>query len=112
MSNKRRIWTMGHFPFLMGGEVNQPITTEVDFIEEKDLGKGIKAFSFKTVKGTLKIAESRTGGIVADSFEQLIEQIKDSTKKELNDQLDRAQLVVDKATKHLSNEEFFKLYRY
>lgn len=49
---------MGYFPFTIGGNVHTPMITEIDAIEERELSKGIKAFSFKTPKGTIRIAES------------------------------------------------------
>ena len=77
---KRTIWTMGYFPFTMGGRVNAPMLTEVDVIEEKSVGKGIKAFSWKTPKGSIRISESETGAIVGDSFEDVKNDIKETTR--------------------------------
>ena len=109
---KRQIWTMGYFPFTIGGSVNQPIVTEIGFIEEKNVGKGFRAFSFKTPNGTLRVAESVTGAIVGDSFENVKEDIKSGSKKDMLKQIEDAKQILKGSCKHLTNEEFFKLYKF
>lgn len=105
-----RIWTTVYRPFIMGGNVNQPISTIVRVLERREM-KGIGFFSFKTAKGTLRVCEAQTGGIIADSFEELEENIADCTEKELRSQIDGAE-PLSKPTNGLTNEEFFKEYRY
>jgi hypothetical protein len=110
---QRTVWTIACRPFTMGGVCNYPITTEVKIIEERAIGKGYKAFSFKTPKGTLRIAESTTGGIVADTFDELIKDVKAATKSDIQDQIKAARETLKSPDcKKLSNEEFFQLYRY
>lgn len=110
---KRFIWTMGHFPFQMGGYVDRPMSTEIEIIEERRIGKGFKAFSFKTPKGTLKIAESITGALVGDSFEAVISDVKGTTKKIIEQQIVDAKNILHERGKHQqSPEEFFKHYKY
>lgn len=104
---------MGYFPMIMGGNVNQPMITEIKPIEEKSIGKGFKAFSFKTPNGSLRIAESITGAIVGNSFEKVIEDVKQTTKKIMMEQINEGKkLLGSGSTKHYSEEEFFKLYKY
>lgn len=110
---KRQIWTMKYSPFIMGGSANHPIITEVGYIEEKKIGKGMKAFSFKTPKGTLKIAESITGAIVGDSFKEVIADVKSASKKVLMEQIeDGKKLLSSGCSRHYSNDEFFQVYKY
>lgn len=78
---KRTIWTMIHSAFQMGGVSYHPIKTEVEIIEEKTIGKGVKAFSFKTPRGTIRIAESLTGAIVSNSFEDARKDVKSAYRK-------------------------------
>ena len=109
-SNKRKIWTMGYFPFTMGGSVNRPMITEVEIIEEKPIGKGFKAFSFKTPKGTTIIAESITGAIVGQSFKEVKKDVAEATKKVMNEQIEEGKEKLKYGT-HMSNDEFFSLYK-
>ncbi len=103
---------MGYFPFTVGGNVHQPMTTEIEALEEKSIGKGFKAFSFKTPKGTLRIAESITGAIISDSFKEAKKDVKDGSKKVINKQIEDAQAQLSRGAKHLSNKKFFQLYNY
>lgn len=107
----RTIWTMLYNPFVMGGDVNTPIATEIGYQEEKDIGKGLKAFSFYTPKGVLRIAESATGAIVGDSFESVKADIKSSSIRIIRKQIKLAKVQASNAHK-LSKEEFFKLYKH
>lgn len=106
--NIATIWTMGYFPFTMGGNVNRPISTEVKIIETKKL-KGINFFSFKTPKGTLKVCEAKTGGIIADDFEDLKANIKGCSQTFLQKQIKDAK---PEYIKYMTNEEFFSMYKY
>jgi predicted transcriptional regulator len=110
---KRTIWTIGYFPFTIGGRVNAPMTTEIDMIEEKEVGYGVKAFSWKTPKGSIRISESETGAIVGDSFEDVINDIKETTKSIMQKQInDAKELLHSGCSKHMTNEKFFQLYNY
>ena len=108
----RKIWTMGYFPFTVGGSVHQPMLTDVVMIEEREIGKGFKAFSFKTPKGTIKIAESITGAIVGDSFESVMKDVKGASIKFMQDQISVAKKKLQGARKNMSNKRFFELYNY
>ena len=105
-----RIWTTIHSPFTMGGNVNRPVFTIVPVLERKKM-QGFEFFSFETPKGSIRICECQTGGIIADSFDELKENIKGCTKKELQSQIDGAKSLAEQA-KEMSNDEFFSYYRY
>jgi hypothetical protein len=111
--NLRRIWTLSYFPFTMGGNVNRPIITEVPIIEEKEIGKGFKAFSFMTPKGTIRIAESITGAIVGDSFEQVMKDISAASLEVCKKQIEEAYATLAKGNSlFYSNGDFFRYYKY
>ena len=104
---------MGYFPFAFGGNVHAPMITEIDVIEERELSKGINAFSFKTPKGNIRIAESLTGAIVGDSFEDVSEDIRTGDDDIIIKQLlDAAKVLKGGNSKWMKNEEFFKMYKY
>lgn len=108
---KRTIWTIGYMPFLLGGNVMPPIVTEVGYIEEKNIGKGFKAFSFQTPTGSIRIAESVTGAIIGSSFEEVMADVKNASKKFMKKQIEEAKKTVATYPKHLTPEQFFKMYR-
>jgi hypothetical protein len=109
---KRIIWTWAYFPFQMGGQVTRPMLTEVEAIEEKSIGKGYKGFSFKTPKG-IKIAESITGAIVGDSFEQVRKDIAEGDDGVIKKQISEAKKELEKGNgKRLSKAEFFRTYKF
>ena len=111
MSKIRTIWTHCYQPFMMGGNVNSPIATKIGYIEEKAVGKGFYAFSFLTAKGEIRIAESITGAIVGNSFDEVRKDIKESKKKVMLQQIEEAK-EHSKNVMHLSKEAFFERYRY
>lgn len=111
--SKRIVWTMAQRPFVMGGDVNYPITTKVEVIEEKAVGKGFKAFAFKTAKGTLRIAESITGAIVGDNFKDVRKDISAGSKAVISRQIaEGKEILKSTSRKDLSNKKFFEIYKY
>lgn len=110
---KREIWTIGYFPFTIGGRVHAPMITEVDVIEEMEVGKGFKCFSWKTPLDNLRISESSTGAIVGNSFEEVIKDVEDADIDVINKQMKEASSLLRSGTSHhMTNEEFFKLYKH
>jgi hypothetical protein len=107
---KRIVWTMNYRPFIMGGNVHSPITTEIDLIEEREI-KGIPFFTWKTPKGSVKLSEGITGAIVADGFDGLLGAISGCSKQFLKDQLQEGIAMFEHPIA-LSNDEFFKAYTY
>lgn len=107
---KKKIWTILFSPFTMGGNVNQPISTEVEVLEIKTI-RSFKFFSFITPKGSIRICDGVTGGIIAQSWEELKANMKGATSKVLNEQIAQAREVA-KDCREVSNEEFFKSYKY
>lgn len=104
------IWTLSYRPFIMGGNVNQPMCTIVPVLERKNI-EGFDFFSFQTPKGTIKICEAQTGAIIASSFEEVFENIEGVPKEVLQGQIDLGKHLAETADKK-TNEEFFKSYRY
>lgn len=107
---KVKIWTMGYFPFTMGGSVHQPISCEVHAIDLFDIGKGQKAYLVLSPKGKLYVAESETGAIVGHDVEEVRKDISSTTEEVLKGQLEEARKLASKA-KELSIEEFWSMFR-
>lgn len=108
----KKIWTLNYRPFVMGGSVNYPISTDVEPIETREI-KGIEFFTFKTPVGTIRLAEGITGAIVAADFDDLLISIETETKETLLHQVNDAKVRYrPEESNHLSNKEFFTHYRY
>jgi hypothetical protein len=107
---KRKVWTKAYQPFRMGQNPNRPISTEVEVIEEKIIND-IALFSFKTGKGTIRIAEAITGGIVGNSFEEVENDLISADAEVVKKQLKSAEAQSNSSEK-MSNDQFFSLYTY
>ena len=83
---KKFAWTIFYTPFILGGNVNKPTGAYVDVKETKEI-RGFKFFTFETSNGTTRVCEESSGGIVARSFDELLENIKDSSDEELQEQI-------------------------
>lgn len=111
---KRTIWTkvdVNNF-MRMGGDIHSSyvISTEIEPVEIKKV-KGIEFFSWFTPNHNRRLSEGVTGGIIADSFEDMESAIKGCPKSFLIEQIDLIKSdLID--CKKISNADFFKLYRY
>jgi len=107
----KKIWTRAYRPFVMGGNTNEVICTYVHIFEERTINE-FDFFSIRTPAGTVKICDAYTGGIIADSFEELERNIKGVKREILQEQLDRAKKAADDDATELTNDEFFRYYKY
>lgn len=94
----------------MGGNVHTIISTDVDVEDEKRVN-GIKIFSFKTLKGNMRVAEASTGAIVGDDLTEVGIDILRSEKNVIKGQLEEANKdLLRLENNHLPADEFFKIY--
>jgi len=108
--DREKIWTLLRTPFVMGGPGSAIICTTVDVIERRNIN-GFDFFSFKTKRGSVKVCEAQTGGIIADSFEQLHSNIAGVSSDTLQKQIDDVKTIAYAAVE-TTNEEFFRAYTY
>jgi len=107
---KKKVWTYRNSPFIMGGNVHSIISTDVEVESEKKV-RGVKIFSFKTLKGNIRVAESTTGAIVGDDLIEVGFDIVRSDLKTIKLQLEEANKdLLRLENNHLSYVEFFKIY--
>lgn len=90
---KVKIYTEMYRPFRMGGDVHQPIATEVEVTRPVDIGKNFKAWIVVTPNSRTAIVETLSGGIVgydletvrgdveAGEFEMMVEQVKQGVER-------------------------------
>lgn len=112
---KQKIWTMAKSSFMMmGGDPYYPISTDVEVLEEVKI-RGFTFVSFKTPKGSVYVCEKENGGIVAPGFNELKENIKGVSTKELKKQLEQNKLENQESIgryEHLPNDQFFKFFKF
>lgn len=108
---KVKIWTEAYSPFIMGGDVNAPICTEVEAGEPIDVGRGIQAYVIASPRtGKVHIAESTTGAFVGSSIEQVRQDVESADPEVIKQQLASAAERV-KHARPLSPEEFWNHFR-
>lgn len=104
------VWTEAYTPFIMGGDVNAPIATEVETGEPIHLDHGITVYLVPSPKGEIYIAESTTGAFVGTSLEEVKKDIATADPQEMQQQLAKAKERVKKAT-ILDKEKFWARFR-
>lgn len=84
-----RIWTMGYFPFTMGGQVYRPIGANVLVNEESlfDVGRGIQAYLIVSPSGKTVVAEKRSGAIIGNSIEEVRADVQTGTDESCEQQI-------------------------
>jgi hypothetical protein len=104
------IWTEAYMPFIMGGDVNGPICTEVEVGQRYDVGGGYYAYEIESPSGATYVAESETGAFIGTSILDVVLDISaadpEVMAKQIEDARERA-----KAAQPLSNEKFWSMFR-
>ena len=107
---KKTIWTAAYSPFIMGGDVNAPIKTEVEVGEPFDLGGGFKGFLVVSPKGTTHVVEAETGAFVGTNIDKVKEDIAAGDPEIMKKQISDAHEEFTKAVS-LTNEAFWRRFR-
>ena len=104
-----RIWFWGYRPFLMGGEVNGPVATDIDVGERVELGKGFYGYVIVGPKHTV-VVEETSGAVVGNVLEDVRHDIETGEQHTMDDQVAWAIQQRERADV-LSNDEFWRIYR-
>lgn len=104
------VWTEAYTPFIMGGDVNAPIATEVEVGEPIHLDHGIIVYLVPSPKGEIFIAESTTGAFVGTSLEDVRQDVATANPQEMQGQLAKAKERVKRATV-MDKEKFWARFR-
>ena len=70
-----RIWTECYRPFLLCGNVNQPIAAQIEAHGPYDLGQGFEGYLVIAPFGKTFVVEKESGGIVGASLDVVREDI-------------------------------------
>ncbi len=104
------IWTEAYTPFIMGGDVNAPICTEVEVGELIDVGSGFYAYEIESPSGDFYVVESETGAFIGTSILEVVIDISEGDPEVMRQQIEAAAERAKQA-KPLSNEKFWSMFR-
>lgn len=108
---KVRIWTEAYSPFICGGDVHAPISTEVYAGDPVGIGMGVGVYVVVSpVSGKTYICETITGAIVGDSIKQVKADVASADPAVLAEQVAHAEERV-KDARCISNEKFWSMFR-
>jgi hypothetical protein len=106
-----RVWTLEYVPFVMGGNVWQPITTDVEHHGEYDLGKGYKGHLIYAPSGKTYVAESRSGAFIGPSIHDVRLDITNCDNKSLMEKQVTDAIKRSKPARHVTAKEFWRLLK-
>ncbi len=108
MTKSLVIWTAAYSPFILGGNVNAPIATEVEVGDKPiEIGHGISVYVIVSPNATIHIAEATTGALVGTDLAEVIKDVGEANPEIMKQQLAEAGEEVKKAN-HLSPDEFWR----
>ncbi len=104
-----KAWTMGYFPFTMGGSVNRPIIADIKVEGPIPLGQGLLGYlaTSPTKKKTI-VVEGLTGAVVGDSYFKVVEDVRTASLDVIADQLTEAVQRV-KTAEEVSEDKFWQM---
>lgn len=85
-----KAWTMGYFPFTMGGSVTRPIIADIKAEGPIPLGQGLFGYLAISPGGKTIVIESLTGAVVGDSYFRVVEDIRTASLDVIAGQLEDA----------------------
>lgn len=104
------IWTIGYFPFTMGGRVNRPIKCDVPVEGPFDIGAGYQAYVATSPSGKTFVAEGITGAIVGSTLESVRDDVRVAVVGVMEEQVEAARQQVSGA-RMLTPEKFWHMLR-
>jgi len=108
MSKKLKIFTLGYFPFVMGGRVWQEICIEVENAEGPYDIEGYQVCVVKAPDGTTFVVEATSGALVGPNLEIVRNDIT-SGDKEIMDQQVAEAVEKSKKARMIEPEEFWRM---
>jgi hypothetical protein len=105
-----KIWTEAYRPFLMGGDVNAPVSTEVEVGHRYNVGGGYWAYEVESPSGQTYVVESKTGAIIGTSIFDVISDISEGDPEAMELQIEAAKERVKQAD-YVTPEQFWSMLR-
>lgn len=107
---KKTVWTAAYNPFILGGDVNAPIATELEVVGPFDLGGGFEGYLAVSPKGVTHVVESETGAFVGTSIDDVKTAIAAADPAVMRKQITDAKVEFKKAN-HVLVETFWGKFR-
>jgi len=107
---KFKVWTEAYRPFLMGGNVNAPVSTEVEVGEPFDIGQGLQGYLVVAPSGKTHVAESTTGAFVGTTVDQIKADLESADPDVVKAQMETAATRAQEA-EPLDAEHFWSLFK-
>lgn len=111
---KKRVWTRAYSPFIMGGDVHQPICADLEVLGPVTLEKKIKGRTntvtfYQTMSPKKKVyyIEKRTGGLMGSSLLQIQKDFDSADPAVLREQLVKME-EYGKTARPVSSGEFWE----
>lgn len=105
-----KIWTEAYRPFLMDGDVNAPISTEVEVGQRYHVGGGFYAYEVESPDGNTHVVESESGAFIGTSILDVVCDIAEGDPEVMAEQIEAAKKRAQEA-EPLSNEKFWSMFR-
>jgi len=105
-----KVFTLGYFPFVMGGDVWQPICIDVEADGPHDIGNGYQGYVVTAPNGKTFVAEATSGAFVGPDLKTVKEDISLGEKKMMAKQVADA-VEQSKKAKELTPDEFWGMLK-
>lgn len=105
-----RVWRPNYAPFILGGDVNQPVCTNLVPDEVLNLGKGVRVGVFNHPRGGRVVFEMSSGGVVGQNVNTVRNDFETGATRVIRQQILDA-VEQGKKARMVDIEEFFKPYR-
>jgi len=105
-----KVFTLGYFPFVMGGDVWQPICIDVEVDGPHDIGNGYQGYVVTAPNGKTFVAEATSGAFVGPDLKTVKEDISLGEKKMMAKQVADA-VEQSKKAKELTPDEFWGMLK-
>lgn len=104
---KAKIYTLSYQPFVMGGDVWQPIAATVEVDGPYEIGGGYKAYVAEAPNGKIFVAEEQSGALIGPSLEEVREDVRTGDIDIMKQQVADA-IVQSKNAEIIEEEEFWR----
>ncbi len=105
-----RIWTMGYYPFTLGGGTEHPVACEIDVssLKKHPIGKGYHAYLLLSPGGKNVVVESIGGGIVGNNLATVREDVRTAKKSVMAEQMEMSRIASKHPRELIEEKEFWR----
>ncbi len=107
---KIKVYTLEYQPFIMGGNVWQPVATHVEASGPHSLGPNYKGFVITAPNGKTFVAEARSGAFVGPNLKTVRDDLRIGDPTLMKKQVDDALIQCEQA-RVVEPDEFWKLLK-